>query len=75
MALKFRERKGETPLPDIFKNRGFRSFADMATYADEHGLPDGKYWIFNDKGNNLWTSLKELTRKGSSFYVEGRGNV
>lgn len=73
--LKFREQKDGAPLPEIFTVKGFRSYADMADYADEHGLPDGSYWIFNDKGTNLLTFIRELRREGSRFWVEGRGYV
>lgn len=73
--LKITEKKGGVPLPDDFKNKTFRSYVDAANFADEHGLPDGEYWIRNDKGTNIFTAIRELKRCGSSFWVEGRGNV
>lgn len=75
MALQFVAKRNGNPLPPEFEGRKFRSYVDMATFADEHKLPDGTYFIRNDKGANLLTGLRELTRKGSGFHVEGRGNV
>lgn len=73
--LKLKAQKDGAPLPEAFQNKGFRSFVDMANYADKHNLPDGNYWCYNDKGTNLLTSLREVKRKGSGFWVEGRGNI
>ena len=76
--LKFIEKKNGTPLPEVFKTKGFRSFADMAAFADTYNLPDGEYYIKNDKndkGGNLLTHLREVKRRGSQFWVEGRGYI
>lgn len=75
MALSFKAKTNGQPLPADFEGKKFRSYVDMANFADEHNLPDGTYFIHNDRGSNLFTSLRELTRKGRSFHVEGRGNV
>lgn len=73
--LKFEAKKNGTPLPEIFTTKSFRRYTDMANFADQHQLPDGKYYIFNSTGGNLFTRYRELTRDGSRFHVEGRGNV
>lgn len=75
MALYFREKKDGQQLPDGFKEKRFRSYADMAAFAEEHHLPHGEYWIRNDKGANLATSIRELKYSKTRFWVEGRGNV
>lgn len=76
MALKFVE-KVNVPgsLPEIFKEKRFRSYVDMANFADQHSLPDGDYFIYNTAGGNLWTAMRELKRRGSRFWVAGRGNI
>lgn len=73
--LQFQEKKNGTPLPEVFKTKKFRSYVDMANFADEHHLPSGKYFIFNNTGANLFTRYRELTFDGSRFHVEGRGNI
>lgn len=75
MALHFKEIPGGAKLPAEFQAKTFRSYVAMADYADDHHLPEGKYFIFNDKGGNALTRYRELTRKGTGFHVEGRGNV
>lgn len=62
-------------LPEAAKGRKFRSYVALADFADKIELPEGKYWCRNTNGTNLWTAMREVTRKGSGFHVEGRGNV
>jgi hypothetical protein len=70
-------------LPEEAKKKHFRSYADMADWAEEH-LPPGKYWCRNPQGANLWTALREVRcklsdsdgePKASGFWVDGRGNI
>jgi hypothetical protein len=75
MALYLIKHPNGPDLPDAFKDKRFRSFVDMANYADEHELPEGKYYSRNPQGSNLLTAIREVTRKGSGFHVEGRGNI
>lgn len=75
MALYFASKQKNESLPDIFKNKGFRSYASMADFADSNELPEGEYWIRNDKGTNLLTSMRELKYDGSRFWVEGKGYI
>jgi hypothetical protein len=62
-------------VPQAWQGKTFRSYVDMADYADKVGLPDGDYFIRNSNGTTFATAVCKLTRKGGSFYVEGRGNV
>lgn len=73
--LKFKAMKDGVELPEAFKERGFNSFVAMADYADKHQLPNGEYWIVNDKGTNLATKYRELKFNNGRFWVEGRGNI
>jgi hypothetical protein len=74
--LQFRQKgKDGSPLPEAFKSKGFRSYVDMANFADEHELPEGQYFIHNTRAANLYTMFRTLTRKGHGFHVEGRGNI
>lgn len=63
----------EVPLP--FQGKRFRSYVDMANFADKVGLPDGTYWIRNSAGTTFVTGMRELKRKGTFFHVEGRGYI
>lgn len=72
--LWIKPKQGNPPLPKAFEGKKFKSYAAMADYADKHNLPYGEYWIRNDKGSNLLTSIRELKYSGT-FWVEGRGNV
>jgi hypothetical protein len=61
-------------LPEAAQSKHFRSFVDMATWAETH-LPYGKYWARNPNGGNLATRIREVRHERARFWVEGRGNV
>ena len=59
------------------KKLRFRSYVDLADYADEH-LEEGLYFVRNHNAVNL-IAIREIHHHvdpwSSSFHVEGRGNV
>jgi len=75
--LYFKKHPEGPELPEDTKGRKFRSYVDAANWADNHTFLPGKYWLRNDRGANIWTSVREVTYNVGfkHFYVEGRGNV
>ena len=69
-------------LPQAALEKRFRSYVDMAIYA-EASLPSGLYYSRNQQGGTLATALRLVRCKLSErnepclagFWVEGRGNV
>jgi hypothetical protein len=76
--LRIKKHPNGPELPEALKDKTFRSYVDMANFAEDHDLLPGVYWVRNDKGNNLLTAIRELNYKNKpfhQFHVEGRGNV
>jgi len=78
VLLKITKHPDGPELPEEVKAKTFRSYVDMANWADEHHLSPGIYWIRNPSGANLATAIRELryqTKGYGRFWVEGRGNI
>lgn len=61
-------------LPQEAKEKHFRSYVDMATWAEAH-LPYGKYYCRSEAGTSFLTAFREIRYTAACFWVEGRGNV
>lgn len=72
--LYFRKHAEGPDIPEDTKEKTFRSYVDMANWADEH-LPFGKYYIRNNMGATLYSALRSVEFTKTHFWVEGRGNV
>jgi hypothetical protein len=77
MALYITKHPVGPELPEAFKNKTFRSYVNMADFADDNKLPHGIYWIRNTSGTNLATAIRELRYHCGygGFWVEGYGNI
>jgi hypothetical protein len=77
MALRLKQHPRGPMLTDEAKDKGFRSYCDLADWAEEN-LSPGLYFVRADNAN-IFTGLREVHhhagRWKSSFWVEGRGCV
>lgn len=72
MALRLTQHPQGPLLPKEAKTRRFKSYVDLANWADEH-LPYGVYFVRNHTATTL-AGIRKITHDGL-FHVEGRGNV
>lgn len=77
MALRLRKHPRGPDLSDEAKEKGFRSYCDLADWAEEN-VPPGLYFVRAD--NAVWlAAIREVHhhagRWPNAFWVEGRGCV
>ena len=72
MALKLRQHPTGRIIPDEHK-RNFRSYVDLADYAEAH-LPHGMYLAIPTNATNL-SVIRLICHEPGRFWVEGRGNI
>lgn len=76
MALRLMQHPAGPTLTPEQKAKRFRSYVDLANWADDVNLLAGRYFARAHNAASLAT-IREVTFGGAgyTFHVEGRGNV
>ena len=73
MPLKLMQHPKGPALPNEAKRRYWRSYVDLANWADDN-LSFGLYYVRNANAANL-AAIREITFEEGLFHVERYGNV